>query len=262
MNEADNYQALFQELGGDPEAIKPVEDQVTPEPTDDTVPTEPVSPEEPEVTVPVPETPAEDTPVVPPVADDDAAQNELRNKAFAQMRTQNSKYAKVFTQLQKSLGANSEEEVIEKLINAGVETEAKRNNVDPEMLKRLNQIEQKNLEYANRERNQSIVESFGQVQKEFSLTQSEVLAFAQTLQDKRIDILGAGVDISTIYRGMHFEEINAKKIEEAKQAWIKGDTDADSASGIQKIAGKKSDPTKTKIETMGDLNNLLNTMNK
>lgn len=198
--------------------------------------------------------PANDNP------DNEEAQRQAR--AFAEMRTTIGKYKKVFGQLQQAMGVDSEDAVIERLFNAGLNVQARKQNVDPDVLRRMQTLEEQNLVMINEQRQRAVIESFGLLQKDFNLTNKEVMDFAKELDDRKIDIYKLGVDLSTLYRGLHYDAISKKQIEAAKQDWIAEGAAANNAPGINPATGKKQQQGKTEINTMGELDNILNSFNK
>jgi hypothetical protein len=279
---AEDYQALFNELGGEaaPADTGADANNSTATPADPVITTNPVD------TNPNPgfvgdANPAQDPTgedadddemgdVIPPnvntgntannQTDDEDSQRQAR--AFAEMRSTINKYSKVFKQLQPMMGVNSEDEVIERLLDAGLNVQARNQNVDPAILKRMQTLEEQNLAMISEQRNKALVESFGLLQKDFNLTNKEVLDFAKELDNKQIDVYKLGVDLSTLYRGMHHDAIVKKQIEAEKQKWITSNNAANSAPGVNTSTGKKNNQGKTEINTMGELESLFNQINK
>lgn len=192
----------------------------------------------------------------------DDLENQRQARAFAEMRSTINKYSKVFKQLQPMMGVNSEDEVIERLLDAGLNVQARNQNVDPAILKRMQTLEEQNLAMISEQRNKALVNSFGLLQKDFNLTNKEVIEFARELDNKQIDVYKLGVDLSTLYRGMHHDAIVKKQIEAEKQKWITSNNAANSAPGVNTSTGKKNNQGKTEINTMGELESLFNQINK
>ena len=261
---AEDYQALFNELGGEqnPAAVTP---DVTPTAPVATVPEDNTTPEgapiTPEVTPVTPEANPNPTgvPAIDPAVDEE---NQKQARAFAELRTTNAKYTKVFKQLQNSMGVSTEDEVIERLLNAGLNAQARQQNVDPELLKRMQTLEEQNTTMMVEQKQKAVVESFGLLQKDFSLNNDEVLKFAKELDDKGVDLFKTGVDISTLYRGLHHSDIVQKQIEAEKQKWIAEGSVAANAPGVTTTTGKRNIQGKTEINTMGELENLFNSIKK
>lgn len=275
---AEDYQALFNELGGEAAPADTGADVNDNTATD----ADPATITNPVDTNPNPDIVGPTNPAQDPVGDgadggeagaddntgapvnnqtvDEDAQRQAR--AFAEMRSTINKYSKVFKQLQPMMGVNSEDEVIERLLDAGLNVQARNQNVDPEILKRMQSLEEQNLMMMSEQRHKALVESFGLLQKDFNLTNKEVVDFARELDNKQIDVMKLGVDLSTLYRGMHHEAIVKKQIETEKQKWITSNNAANSAPGVNTSTGKKNNQGKTEINTMGELESLFNQINK
>lgn len=274
---AEDYQALFNELGGEAAPADTGADV-----NDNTaVPADPATITNPVDTNPIPDSVGDTNPAQDPAGDsangdegnegdtgapannsvvDEDTQRQAR--AFAEMRSTINKYSRVFKQLQPMMGVNSEDEVIERLLDAGLNVQARNQNVDPEILKRMQTLEEQNLMMMSEQRHKALVESFGLLQKDFNLTNEEVVNFARELDNKQIDVMKLGVDLSTLYRGMHHEAIVKKQIETEKQKWITSNNAANSAPGVNTSTGKKNNQGKTEINTMGELESLINQLNK
>ena len=260
----EDYQALFGELGGTQEpvtdpvadpAIAPEADPVTPEPIDPNTPpvVDPAEPAEP-ITDPAPADPAAPVDPNPPVVDQSET---IRNQAFAAMRAQNAKYQKAFAQITKAMGAKSEDEAIEKLIGASFDIQGKRENVDPAILRRITDLEEKNMILDTATRQQFVRDSFSAVQKKLNLTDQEVISFAQKLTDQNVDIFNSNIPLDVLYRGMYYDTITNKMLESEKQNWIKGQEEADKAPGVNPATGKPINKETKEITTEADLDLVL-----
>lgn len=271
MFTAEDYQSLFAELGGTQAPATEPQQPATPQaPADPTPSTEvpPVTPTTPEGT-PTPEG-EEGAPTAPEAQSQDPAQptaaqpvndnDQKQARAFAEMRSTIGKYQKVFKRLQPMMGVNSEDEVIERLLSAGLNVQARAQNVDPSLLKRMQDLEDQNVAMIQEQKRQAVVESFGLLQKDFNLTNEQVIDFAKELDQKGIDLFKVGVDISTLYRGLHHDDITKQQLEAEKQKWIAEGAKADKAPGITTSSGKKSSGSKTTVNTMGELENLFNSL--
>ena len=266
---ADDYQALFTELGGDVNALDNNVGDPVPAATD-------TQPSAPESDVNTNSNPAETNPPAPAqtdaATDGDATgepananevneENQRQARAFAEMRSTINKYSKVFKQLQPMMGVNSEDEVIERLLNAGLNVQARSQNVDPSLLKRMQDLEDQNASMMAEQKQKAVIESFGLLQKDFNLTNKEVMSFAKELDQKGVDLFKVGVDICTLYRGMHHDDIVKKQLETEKQKWIAEGAAANSAPSVNPNTGKKNNQGKTEINTMGELESLFNSIN-
>lgn len=270
MFQAEDYQALFGEL----QAMDP---NASTEPATGTEPvvTEPATVTDPNVvpTVPVTEPQASPDGSTTEPADPAQAQTEpapadpvdpdgqLKARAFAELRATNTKYSKVFKQLQGYMGASNEDEVIQKLLDVAINVQAKSQGTDPEVLKRINMIESKNQELENNERMRAVNNAFTNLQNSLNLSNVEVMNFAKDLDRVGFDLFNSSLDLATIYRGMHHEELLQKQVEAERQAQLKKEQEAGKAPGVINAVGKKSGDKKVEINTMGEFESLFNTLN-
>jgi hypothetical protein len=261
----EDYQSLLGEVGFEQNPNpEPVADPAI-IPGTDPVPQDPVTPNiTPEVDPanPVPATdpaPADPAPVTDPapVVDPNA---EARNQAFAELRARNAKYQKAFARVTQAMGAASEDEAIEKLIGAAFDIQGKRENVDPAVLRRLTDLEEKNMVLDTATRQQFVRDSFGAVQKELNLTDQELVSFAQKLTDQNVDIFNLNVPLSVLYRGLNHDTMMTKMLEAEKQNWIKGQAAADKAPGVNPATGKPINKENKEITTDADLDLVLNSL--
>lgn len=261
----DDYQALLSEIG---ESLP-----TDPTPADPAVVTDPAvadpTPSDPSI---IPDTdPADADPVTDPAPADPATPTdpqpavdpnvEAKNQAFAAMRTQNAKYQKAFARITQALGASNEDEAIEKLIGASFDVQAKRENVDPNVLRRINELEEKNNVLDAATKQQFVRDSFGAVQKQFNLTDQEIIAFAQKLTDQNVDIFNISVPLSILYTGLNHDTITTKMLETEKQKWIKGQAEAEKAPGVNPATGKPVSKENKEISTQADLEEALKSLN-
>lgn len=259
----EDYQSLFGELGGvqEPE-VDPVADPVDPLPTDP-IEQDPVDPNTTLAVDPVDTEPAADPADTEGELPQTQEPNEVSpsvkaaNEAFAAMRAQNAKYQKAFAQITKAMGAENEDEVIENLIGASFNVQAKRENVDPAVLRRITDLEEKNMILDTATREQFVKDSFGAVQKKFSLSDQEVMSFAKKLTDQKVDIFNSNIPLDVLYQGMFHETMSKKLIETEKQNWIKGQTEAEKAPGVIPATGKQLNKETKNITTEADLNLVL-----
>lgn len=243
----DDYQSLFAELSGtSAPAAEPVTQSVE-EPVAAPVTEQVTEPATAETTEPSATPKVESKPIENNQKEDASA------KAFAAMRTQNSKYQKVFTKLQEALGADNEDDVIEKLLGVSYETLGKKQNTDPAVLKRLSELEEVNNNLMNQRRQEFVVNAFNKVKSEFNLNEQELMGFAETLASNNIDIFSSNIDLTALYRGMNHEAITKKLLETEKQKWIKEQAAADKAPSINPATGKRDPNPKKEINSMSDL---------
>lgn len=186
-----------------------------------------------------------------------------RNQAFAEMRAVNAQYKKFLSHLMKGASfQGSEEDFIEQLTNVSYEQQAKTQNVaaNPELLKRLDTLEQTNTQLIEAQNKQMFVTNIESLSKKFNLSQPEVREFIQRAVDEKIDLTIPGTNFATLYQGLFFDKIKDKLIENERQSWIVNNTKANSATSPDGKSGTK-DPNPTNVNTMAEFNSLLQNMN-
>lgn len=210
----------------------------------------------------------DDEDVAAELAADNELQNQIENQranqAFAAMRAENSKYKKFLQTLMK--GSNfegNEEAFIQALENEAYKKQAQIQGIaaNPELLRKMDQQEEQIRELTKSQRDQTLLLGLKTLQQTNNLTGKEVEAFVQKAIENKIDLLAPGVNFNTLYKGMFFDDIVTKRIEDERQKWIKQSNKADSAAVPDGKSGKK-EPTPTDVKTMAEFNSLLNTVSK
>jgi hypothetical protein len=190
--------------------------------------------------------------------------NENANRAFAAMRAENSKYKKLMNTLMRGSNFNGDEQAfIDLLTNESYKQQAKLQGMaaNPELLKKMDQQEEQIRQLTESQRDQALMIGLKTLQQNHNLTGKEVEMFVQRAIDNRIDLLAPGVNFDTLYKGMFFDDIIKKQIEEERQKWIKQSNKSANAATPDGKSGKQ-DPAKTDVKTMTELNSLLNTVSK
>lgn len=252
----EDYQALAEQLAGvptqeEPTAQPPVEDAVVEAPEEDSVEEEATA--EPE---------AEQEEADPEKDVESLTKEQQANAAFAQMRNQLSKYQKAFQRIQKATGAPSEDEALERLLEATYGVEAKQTNIDPALLKRMAELEEANQLLYTEQTHNRVRDKFDALQKRLGLSDSDVMKFAERLSADQIDILNSNVNLETLYRGMYYDQITKAMLEKEKQEWVKGQDKANKAPGVTTTVGKKQTGDKAEIKTMAELDAVMKSFPK
>ena len=91
------------------------------------------------------------------------------------------------------MGVASEKEVVEKLLGASYDAEAKARNTDPAILRELNEIKEREIEKDQMLRTNFIRDEFGKIQSKFNLSDSDLTAFAVSLRDQNVDIFSSNI---------------------------------------------------------------------
>jgi len=203
-------------------------------------------------------------------ADDAQAQMQAQleqqraNQAFAQMRAENNKYKKFMQTLMRGSNFNGDEEsFIRALENEAYKKQAQLQGMaaNPELLRKMDQQEEQIKELTKSQRDQTLMLGLKTLQQTNNLSGKEVEAFVQKAIEHHIDLLAPGVNFDTLYKGMFFDDIITKRIEDERQKWIAQSNKANSAATPDNKSGKK-DPAPTDVKTMAEFNSLLQTVSK
>lgn len=185
------------------------------------------------------------------------------NQAFAAMRADNTKYKKFIQTLMRGSNFNGDEATfIQALENEAYKKQAQLQGMaaNPELLRKVDQQEEQIKELTQTQRDQTLMLGLKTLQQMHNLSGKEVEAFVQRAIENKIDLYNAG-NFDTLYKGMFFDDIVKKKVEEERQNWIKQSNKADSAASPDGKSGKK-EPAPTDVKTMAEFNSLLNTVSK
>lgn len=237
-NTDQDYKDLFSSMTG-----APAEDEEQKEPTE-TEPTEPVE----EATEPT--EPEEET---PPVEEEQFVKDA---RAFQEMRRELDGYRKLVANIQNARGLKNTDEVLDVLSKEALDTQAQQKGMDPETLKRLNDLEEQNTRLEQERKHQATVAAFGLLQTDMGLTQKEVISFAETLQNKGYDIFNNSIPLTELYRGMHFDKLVEKAVSKKEQEILASQKDANTTTPTPLKGGGGSIET-PEIKTQEDFRKFL-----
>lgn len=180
------------------------------------------------------------------------------HQAFAQLRTERNQYKEMIEKLAQNEG-KSVEEFLQAQAEAELQARAEEHKVPVEFLKRLEAMEQNELERQKELeaiKFQANIETF---QTKHGLDQSEVRGFIDRCFENGINILETDVNFDILYRGLNFDGL----VEQERQKWIAKDTEnRDRTSTVKPGKGKSSTGSPSKIETMDDLSAIMNEMDQ
>lgn len=186
------------------------------------------------------------------------------NQAFAAMRAENTKYKKFMQTLMR--GSNfvgDESAFIKALEDEAYKKQAQIQGMaaNPELLRKVDEQEERIQELTQSQRDQTLMLGLKTLQQMHNLSGKEVETFVQRAIENKIDLLAPGVNFDTLYKGMFFDDIMAKKVEEERQNWIKQSNKSNDAANPDGKSGKGKD-SPTDVKTMAEFNSLLNTVSK
>ena len=201
-----------------------------------------------------------------PPADDKPQTKPQDNKAahaFAQMRIQNNQLLTLLSKIAKATGIEYTDtnDLLAKLDDDSITKIAAKQNVPVELLKRMEQLEQRDLIAQQEKLQQAAFLGFQKVKDTYDLTEDELRAFALELDAAGKNPFEQPIDLVTEYKLTHFDDIVTKKANAAVQAALAKSSAADKHSSKPNSANGKPDSGKPeKISTVAGLNNILKDM--
>lgn len=152
-----------------------------------------------------------------------------------------------------------ENDLIAKLNDNALNQLAQRQNVPVDLLKRMETLEQNNAAYEMEQRKTETMLSFQKLQTTYGLTNEELMAFAQELDEKGMNPFASRINIDATYRDLHFDEIVNKRVAAAVEEALKKSSVADTHSSTPNRSTGKGDNNGDgkKITTVSQLSALL-----
>ena len=199
----------------------------------------------------------------PPAQDPAQRRANQANQAFAKMRTENAAMLKTLQQTASILGIDpklSPDQLSRLIQQKATEAQAKRNNVDPEIMKRLNQLEDVNARYQAQEREKALSNDFLTIKNKFGATDDDLMAFAQALDSEGYDPFAPGANnLITEFISRNFDKIIQNKVDAAVRAEQER---AAKGSGASAPAQKQGQEPKEeqKISTQADFDAFMNSL--
>lgn len=188
-------------------------------------------------------------------------QAERMNYAFGQMRTELNANKALLAKLATAAGIQytDENDLIAKLNDNALNQLAQRQNVPVDLLKRMETLEQNNAAYEMEQRKTETMLSFQKLQTTYGLTNDELMAFAQELDEKGMNPFASRINIDATYRDLHFDEIVNKRVAAAVEEALKKSSVADTHSSTPNRSTGKGDNNGDgkKITTVSQLSALL-----
>lgn len=193
----------------------------------------------------------------------DVLTTEKANAAFAEMRKKNATMQATLETLAANLGLASVEDLQKKAQEDALNNKAKAQNLDPAVLKRMEDMESQLKLAKQQERETGVLMGLKRAQSEFNLSDDAVKVFAKEMVDNNIDIMSNTVDPTIIYRGLHHQELIDNAVKAAEQEWIKHNNKSENAStpGTSRGTGAGTTDSK-KITSMSQLNDILRDIKK
>lgn len=189
------------------------------------------------------------------------AQNSQQNAAFAQMRIQNANYESLIKRMGENLGIkdNTIEGITASLNNQLTQQEAQKMNVSPEIMQTLQQQAQFIQQIQEQQAKTQLATAAHNLQSQFNLNAQQIMDFASELDTLGIDMLTNSNNLVAIYRGLHFDELQAKAVQDAM---TNKNAAANTSATINQQSGQNQDPNQDqKITTVAGLHNFLKDVN-
>lgn len=191
------------------------------------------------------------------------SQEDKAGHAFAQMRVQNAQLLGLLSKIAKATGIEytDNNDLLAKLNDDSIAKLAAKQNVPVELLKRMEQLEQRDLASRQEKIQQAAFLGFQQVKDTYDLTEDELRAFALELDAAGKNPFEQPIDLVTEYKLTHFDDIVTKKANAAVQAALAKSSAADKHSSKPNSANGKPDSGKPdKVSTVAGLNSILKDM--
>lgn len=186
-----------------------------------------------------------------------SAQDDKSAKAFAQMRIENKNLQKMIKGVAEVLGiedTSNPENLTKTLQEKIIEAQAKKQNVPPEMLSRLQQLEEAQQEAQLGQIRQQAYLGFQKVKDMFKLSNQDLEAFAVDLQNKGINPFETTVDIVKEYKVQNMDRLIAEAEARGAQKEMERTTKAQKQSSTpNKKQGQQKGDGSEKITTISDL---------
>lgn len=178
-------------------------------------------------------------------------------KAFAQMRIEKRKLEKTMKGVAEILGiqdTSNPENLTSAIQQKVIEAQAKQQNIPPEVLSRLHQLEELQSESNQNQIRQQAYVGFQKLKDTFNLSTQDLETFAENLQKNGINPFERPVDVVREYKLQNFDKLVSdaeargiqKEIERANKAKAQ-------SSNPGKNQGKQQGESVEKITTISDL---------
>lgn len=152
-----------------------------------------------------------------PPATEPPASNPM-NAAFANMRVQNKTYKDTLDGVAKVLGIQDLSDpntVLEQVNNLVITAQAKQQNVPPDLLLRMRNLEVQNEQYTQQQLQQQALLGFEKVKQTYELENQDLSDFADQLSKTGINPFAQEVDLITQYKVMNYDKLVQKAADKA-----------------------------------------------
>lgn len=197
----------------------------------------------------------------PPSNPKSNADNAKQAQAFARMRTENAAMQKTMSMMAQILGVDPKlpsDQLTQQLQDKARNAFAKQQNIDPQILQRLDQLEQINSEYAQIKLQQKANTAFQNIQEKYGATQDDLTEFVNGLIKEDFDMSAPGADLESEFLKRNFDAIIKNKVDAAVAAEQARAAKAGGASNPGGKQGQEDSSEPHAVNSVADLNEFLN----
>lgn len=186
-----------------------------------------------------------------------------QNQAFARMRTENSQMVKALRAEAELLGINPKlpaDQLAAEIHKKTTEALAKKNNMDPQILSRLNELEDINARYQQQEQQKYLTNAVNTIKTKFGATDDDIMAFAQELDKEGYDPYAKGANMVSEFITRNFDKIVKQRVDAAVKAEQERASKASSASKPSGNKGQDNSSEATEVKSQSDFDAYMNSL--
>jgi hypothetical protein len=182
------------------------------------------------------------------------------NQAFAQLRTQNKQYSKLVQGIASLLGVQDSDpdKLTTALQQKLIESQAKQQNIDPQILQRLQQLEEKEQMFDQEETRRIAFLGFQKVKDTFGLDDKGLQKFASELVADGLNPFEQKLDLHGLYIQRNYSKLVADAEARGAQREAERAAKATTHSSTPSTKSGQTPETPAKISTIQDLNAWIN----
>lgn len=191
----------------------------------------------------------------------DPVQDPKLNAAMAKLRMEAAQSSKVINELAKALGITETDPTkrTEVLLDLAYKKIAQANNAPVELYKELDQTKERMAQLQMQQNVTIAREKFFDLQTQYSLTQEELVDFANKLDEQGIILQNdPNVDLNALFIQMNFNTLLEKRTKAAVEAALKTSNKADTNGSTPPASTSKGgDPEPPKVNSVSALDAIL-----
>ena len=191
----------------------------------------------------------------------DPVQDPKLNAAMAKLRMEAAQSSKVINELAKALGITETDPTkrTEVLLDLAYKKIAQANNAPVELYKELDQTKERMAQLQMQQNVTIAREKFFDLQTQYSLTQEELVDFANKLDEQGIILQNdPSIDLNSLFIQMNFNTLLEKRTKAAVEAALKTSNKADTNGSTPPAnTSKGGDPEPPKVNSVSALDAIL-----